>query len=113
MTNIIAYGAARIRRDNPSAFDDMPTTLDEWKAKNIPDIRAAWASIRKLAMQGHPLAANLVKIDAAMQAKKLAEHEGTEVPAAARETLSFLDEYQNAETQNLDEALALLSQALA
>jgi hypothetical protein len=113
MTNVIAYGAARIRRDNPGAFADMPTTMDEWKAKNIPDIQPTWATIRECAAQGNPIAAVIVRIDAAMQAKKLAEREGREVPASVRETLSFLDEYQDDETLNLDEALAVLSRAIA
>jgi hypothetical protein len=105
-------GATRAFNYPEDKFAGLPRSVDEWRDRNVPSTAKAWASIRELATQGHPLAAVIVRIDAAIQAKKLAKAEGTEVPAWARETLSFLDEYQ-CETENLDEALALLSQAVA
>jgi hypothetical protein len=93
-------------------FSELPRSLDEWRDK-IPSTAKAWADVRQMATQGHPLAAALVKIDAAQSAKKIADAEGSEVPSWARETLQFLDCYQNDETLNLDEALAVLSRAIA
>jgi hypothetical protein len=69
------------------------------------------ADIRTMAAHGNAAAKIIVKIDDALRAKKHAERWGEEVPAWARETLSFLDEYQNDE-DNLDDAIAALSAAL-
>ena len=90
---------------------DIPTTMDEWKKKNIPSTDGAWADLRELAAQGNPIAAYVVKIDAAMKAKKNAEASGEAVPMWAREALNFLDCYQDDES-NLDDALAALKAAL-
>jgi hypothetical protein len=87
--------------------------MDEWNARHNPTfgISRAWVEIRELATQGNPVAVTIVKIDTAMKAKKRADAVGEAVPAWARETLSFLDEYQNDE-DNLDDAIAALSAAL-
>jgi hypothetical protein len=106
-------GAVRSITYPRDKFSELPRNLDEWNAKNIPSYVETWATIREMATQGHPLAGVIVKIDAAQSAKKLADAEGAEVPAWALSTLSFMDEYQSEETVNLDEALALLSQAVA
>ncbi len=71
-----------------------------------------WSQLHELAAQGNYLAGVVVKIDAAMKAKKAADAEGAEVPAWVRETLQFLDCYQNDE-DNLDDALAALARAVA
>jgi hypothetical protein len=113
MTNSIAYGATRVINYPEDKFAGLPRSMDEWQARNVPDMRGAWAQIRELATQGNPLAGVFVRIEAATKAKKIADAGGAEVPAWARETLSFLDEYQDAETENLDEALAALSRAIA
>lgn len=88
--------------------------MNEWNAKHNPafGISKAWAEIRELATQGNPVAATIVKIDTALKAKKRADAEGSEVPAWAREALSFLDCYQN-DDGDIDEAVAALSRALA
>ncbi|WP_247837413.1 hypothetical protein [Bradyrhizobium sp. 200] len=88
--------------------------MDKWNDKNNPaaGIAKAWIEIRDLATQGNPVAATIVKIDTAMKAKKRADAEGAEVPGWARETLQFMDCYQNDETENLDDALTALSAAL-
>jgi hypothetical protein len=86
-------------------------TVAEWEREVAP-LSAAMADIRTMATHGNVAARVIVKIDDAMRAKKHAERWGEEVPAWARETLSFLDCYQNDE-DNLDEAVAALSRALA
>jgi hypothetical protein len=75
-------------------------------------INAARKSLTELAERGNPLANHIVQIEKAMREKKRAEANGKEVPAWAREKLQFLDEYQESETENLDDALAALSAAL-
>lgn len=99
---------------NTNALDGMPRSMDEWNERHNPafGLSKAWAEIRELATQGNPLAVTIVKIDTAMKAKKRADAEGIPVPAWARETLSFLDEYQNDEADGLDDALSALSAAL-
>lgn len=99
---------------NTDALDGMPRSIDEWNAKYNPahGLSRAWAEIRDLATQGNPLAVTIVKIDTAMKAKKRADAAGETVPAWARETLSFLDCYQNDGAEGLDDAIAALSAAL-
>lgn len=96
MTNSIQFGAFR------------PYPHPEDRHKSLSDV---WADLRELATQGNPIAAYVVKIDAAMKAKKKAEASAETVPTWARDALSFLDEYQNDEG-NLDDALAALKAAL-
>jgi len=57
------------------------------------------------------MAAYVVKIDAAMKAKKKAEGLNAEVPAWATEALKFMDEPEN-DGSNLDDALTALKAAL-
>jgi hypothetical protein len=97
MTNSIQFGAFR------------PYQHPEDRHKSLSDV---WADLRELATQGNPIAAYVVKIDAAMKAKKSATAEGADTPAWAREALSFLDEYQNDE-DDLDDALTALRAAVA
>lgn len=75
-------------------------------------IIAARKSLTELAERGNPLANHIVQIEKAMREKKRAEGLNEEVPAWVREKLQFLDEYQESETENLDDALAALSAAL-
>jgi len=98
---------------NVNALAGLPRSMDEWNERNNParGILKAWVEIRELATQGNPVAVAIVNIDTAMNAKRRADAVGAEVPAWARETLSFLDEYQNDE-DNLDDAIAALSAAL-
>ncbi len=91
--NSIRYGATR-------AF-----SYPEGRHTNV------WSQLHELAAQGNHLASVVVKIDAAMKEKKKAEALGEPVPAWARETLQFLDCYQNDE-DNLDDAMAALKRAL-
>ena len=92
----------------------MPRSIEEWNQKYNParGLSKAWAEIRELATRGNPLAVTIVKIDTAMKAKKRADAAGETVPAWARETLSFLDEYQDDGAEGLDDALSALSAAL-
>jgi hypothetical protein len=82
-TLIGAVGASHINYP-PDKF--VARTIDEWKEKNIPSIgiAKAWADIREMATQGHPLAVILVRIDAAMSAKKIATAEVTCSPMCPR-----------------------------
>jgi len=87
-------------------------SVEEWLHAAAP-ISATVAEIRQMAENGNTAAKVVAKIDSAMRAKRHADRWGEPVPEWARETLSFLDEYQNDETENLDEALAALARAVA
>jgi hypothetical protein len=97
--NSIQFGASRVF-SYPEDRHDKPKSLAQ-----------IWEGLREAATQGNPLAAAVVKIDAAKKAKKKAEASNEAVPAWAREALSFLDEYQN-DDGNIDDALAALKAAL-
>lgn len=86
-------------------------SVDEWN-REIAPLSAAMAEIRTMAAHGNVAARVIVKIDDAMNAKKHAERWGEAVPAWARQTLSFLDEYQNDGADGLDAAMSALSAAL-
>jgi hypothetical protein len=85
------------------------TSLDRAPVSATSD---AWATTRELAAQGNATAQAIVKIGTAINAKRFADAEGTEVPAWALSTLQFMDCYQTDQTDDLDEALAALSAAL-
>jgi hypothetical protein len=70
-----------------------------------------WRDVVAMAAAGNGLAQKVVAIGKALNARKLAAHGRVAVPAWAQEILSpILDEYQ---TENLDDAMAALSRALA
>ena len=91
-----------------------------WVNPGATSGQAEWQSLLQFALRPvrfldvlirYPLAAAVVKIDAAMKAKKRAEASNEAVSAWAREALSFLDKYQN-DDGNIDDALAALKAAL-
>ena len=99
---------------NKNALDGLPRSMDEWNEQNNPayGIAKAWVEIRELATQGNKVAIAISGIGSAIAAKKKADAQGAEVPAWARETLQFMDCYQNDGTENLDDAMSALTAAL-
>lgn len=70
-----------------------------------------WRDIVALADNGNALAKKVVRLGTAMNARKLARAEGSEVPAWAQEILSPIED-EESETENLDEAIAALNAAI-
>jgi hypothetical protein len=93
--NSIQYGASRPYQHPEDRHE-----------KSISDV---WADLRELAVQGNPMAAYIVKIDAALKAKKKAEGLNEQVPTWAREALKFMDENDDG---NIDDALTALRAAV-
>jgi hypothetical protein len=85
-------------------------SVDEWE-RDLAPVESAVSAIREMAEHGNTRAKAFVGIVDAMKAKKHAERWGEEVPAWAREALSFLDEYQSDTDE--ESAVAALTAALA